>query len=67
MKTEKPSEIIRRIYAQIKAMPRQISEKCSKREQRATVGFKLEDPQSVAYQLIGERTRKLCLSFKTWN
>lgn len=41
MKTEKPSEIIRRIYAQIKAMPRQISEKCSKREQRATVGFKL--------------------------
>ena len=64
MKTEKPSEIIRRICAQIKAMLRQVSEKCSKREQRASFGFKLEDPQSVSYQLIGERTRKLLPLFQ---
>ena len=64
MKTKKPSEIIRRIYAQIKATLRQVSEKYPRNEQRAAVESKLENPQSVAYRLIGERTKKLLPLFR---
>jgi len=64
MKTKKPSGIFRKIYAQVKATLRHVSEKHLRNEQRATIEFKLEDPQSVAYQLIGERTKKLLPLFQ---